>query len=294
VRVSDVSADNRPPVKISLHELLIRLAEGAHNFVAFAHGDESPVAKWNPLREFHLHGKRVPIGERELIRRPAMVAGALSAFRFGIDELARRQHEHPERMKLELAPDGSSIQEGCGGKYGQNWHEVATILSLEMNKLADSIFPRSKRLMASRGTREQTEALLATLPEQERQMYCILDAEEVERFYGAIRRVFKPFNSEQLEARMRAEYVQSEERKPPGHKKKTPGRKSDEERDEDILQTIESNLYGSLTNVGKQFGGISRSAVSKAAKRARERRSRKKRRSKNLFSLFFSGNFIGV
>ncbi len=49
------------------------------------------------------------------------------------------------------------------------------------------------------------------------------------------------------------------------------GRKENPERDERILQDVESGLY-TMEQVGKRFDGISRSAVSKAAKRARERR----------------------
>lgn len=49
------------------------------------------------------------------------------------------------------------------------------------------------------------------------------------------------------------------------------GRKPNPERDKRILEAVESGLY-SLDQIGEQFGGITRSAVSKAATRARNRR----------------------
>ena len=50
------------------------------------------------------------------------------------------------------------------------------------------------------------------------------------------------------------------------------GRRANPERDRRILEAVESGLY-TMAQIGQQFGGITRSAISKAAKRARERRN---------------------
>ena len=168
-----------------------------------AHGDESPTYRFNPTREFVLNGQSVPIGDRELTRRPAALLGFLSAFRIGIGEFNKRGTDKPDEMTFQLAPDGSSVHEGCGGKHGQSWHDVAMEIVLAVDKVADSVFPLDKHLIASRHTKDQNESFLAALSTEQRATAFIVDFEQVDRFYAAIKRVIKQFSFEQLEARMR-------------------------------------------------------------------------------------------
>jgi len=88
------------------------------------------------------------------------------------------------------------------------------------------------------------------------------------------------FAPEALIRRIRAESEassphQSDRTDPPRRSsKKRAGRRPNPERDEQILSAIESGEYSNLKAVGFAFGGLTRSAVSKAAKRARDRREK--------------------
>jgi hypothetical protein len=211
--MADAPAPEIPslPFDVEMHMCTKGMARVSWGWICLAHGDESPMTMNNPFREILINGEWTPIGDKDLTRRPISVATAYAAMKSVIfhhfSVTKRYEGKQPQWL---LYPDGSSLNIGCGGRYGETWHEVANKLFGDLVGMVHHVMP----LFTSTPVIYLPPNTPQKIVEEVTNAKNLVTPEKVSRLYDAIKRVFQPFPIDQLETRLVIEFNQSQRMKP--------------------------------------------------------------------------------
>jgi hypothetical protein len=202
-------------VEDAAHHLFMEMALRTWRLIMLAHGQDVPFYRENPVGDspFQLGMSRfqgAAINEND-----ALFCVAVCDFRNTSADLNLLAERHGGGIALRRVGDGTSLHEGCGGRFAETWHDIAQTLKDDVSEIINRVIPAGRalvppRVFAPTGIAPGAE-LLVRLPDRAKHNAVVLTPEIRAKVYDAIKRTFTPYNIEQLRARMVAEHRAGQE-----------------------------------------------------------------------------------